>query len=41
VNNAGSVSVVALANSGAKELLIISVRCNDKCAFSKTDQQLF
>ena len=40
VNNSESVSAVALANLGANELLIISVRCNDKCSLSKTDRQL-
>ena len=41
-NNAlfGTVSAVALANVGLKELLIISVRCNDKCSLSKADRRL-
>jgi hypothetical protein len=41
VNNVESVSAVALANSGANALLIISVRCNDNCSLSKADRQLF
>jgi hypothetical protein len=35
VNNNESVSAVALANLGGNELLIISVRCNEKCSLSK------
>ena len=41
VNNVNLSRRFALANSGANELLIISVRCNDKCSLSKADRQLF
>ena len=41
VNNKGSFSIFVLENLGGNELLIISVRCNDKRSLSKRDRHLF